>query len=208
MHGHPTINSASRRFVGASDSAAEVDMDTAADFDEFVRAKRAALVRSAYLLTGDRHLAEDLVQSALARTHRGWARLEDPANAEAYTRKVMYHLQVSWWRRNRVAESMTDELPEPRPTGGPGEATGLTNRMTIHSALAKLSPKQRAVLVYRYFEDRTEAETAELMGVHIGTVKSQTAKALVRLRAVAPELADLYAARVSGAVADDDDDDD
>jgi RNA polymerase sigma-70 factor (sigma-E family) len=183
-------------------------MDSAAEFDTFVRAKRPALVRSAYLLTGDRHLAEDLVQSALARTHKSWARIADPANAEAYTRKVMYHLQVSWWRRNRVAESMTDEMPEPRPTGGPGEATGLTNRMTIHSALAKLSPKQRAVLVYRYFEDRTEAETAELMGVHIGTVKSQTAKALVRLRAVAPELADLYAARVSGAVADDDDDDD
>ncbi|HEU0238059.1 MAG TPA: SigE family RNA polymerase sigma factor [Micromonosporaceae bacterium] len=183
-------------------------MDGAEEFDNFVRAKRAALVRSAYLLTGDRHLAEDLVQSALARTHRGWSRLSDPANAEAYTRKVMYHLQVSWWRRNRVAESMTDETPEPRPSGGPGEATGLTNRMTIHGALAKLSPKQRAVLVYRYFEDRTEAETAELMGVHIGTVKSQTAKALVRLRAVAPELAELYAARVAGAIADDDDDED
>jgi RNA polymerase sigma factor (sigma-70 family) len=119
----------------------------------------------------------------------------------------MYHLQVSWWRRNRVAESMTDETPEPRPTGGPGEATGLTNRMTIHGALAKLSPKQRAVLVYRFFEDRTESETAALMGVHVGTVKSQTAKALVRLRAVAPELAELYAARVSGAVDDGDDED-
>ena len=181
-------------------------MNGGGDFEEFVRAKRAALVRSAYLLTGDAHLAEDLVQSALARTHRSWSRLTDPANAEAYTRKVMYHLQVSWWRRNRVAESITDEAPEPRPTGGPGEATGLTNRMTIHGALGKLSAKQRAVLVYRYFEDRSEAETAELMGVQIGTVKSQTAKALVRLRAVAPELAELYAARVSGAIADDDED--
>ena len=181
-------------------------MGTGDEFDEFVRTKRGALVRSAYLLTGDRDLAEDLVQSALARTHRAWSRLAEPANAEAYTRKVMYHLQVSWWRRNRIVESMTEETVEPRPTGGPGEATGLTNRMTIHGALAKLSPKQRAVLVYRYFEDRSEAETADLMGVHIGTVKSQTAKALVRLRAVAPELAELYAARVSGAVADDEDD--
>lgn len=181
-------------------------MDSGGDFEEFVRAKRGALVRSAYLLTGDPYLAEDLVQSALARTHRSWSRLTDPANAEAYTRKVMYHLQVSWWRRNRVAESMTDAAPEPRPTGGPGEATGLTNRMTIHGALRKLSAKQRAVLVYRYFEDRSEAETAELMGVQIGTVKSQTAKALVRLRAVAPELAELYSARVSGAVADDEED--
>src|SRR5215467_12585242 len=169
----------------------------ASDFDTFIRTRQRSLLRSAYMLTGDQYLAEDLVQSALARTHQSWDRLADPANAEAYTRKVMYHLQVSWWRRNRVAESMTDTSPEPRPTGGPGEATGLTNRMTIHGALAKLSPKQRAVLVYRYFEDRTEAETAELMGVHIGTVKSQTAKALVRLRAVAPELAELYAARVA-----------
>ncbi len=181
-------------------------MTTGDGFDDFVRARRGALVRSAYLLTGDRDLAEDLVQAALERTHGGWARLSDPANAEAYTRKVMYHLQVSWWRRNRLAESVTDEAPEPRPNGGPGEATGLTNRMTIHAALAKLSPGQRAVLVYRYFEDRSEAETAELMGVHVGTVKSQTAKALVRLRAVAPELAELYVARVCGAVADDDDD--
>jgi RNA polymerase sigma-70 factor (sigma-E family) len=165
------------------------------DFDAFVRSRRRALLRSAYMLTGDQFLAEDLVQSALARTHRAWSRLADPANAEAYTRKVMYHIQVSWWRRNRVAESVTDTSPEPRPTGGPGEATGLTNRMTIQGALLKLSTKQRAVLIYRFFEDRTEAETAELLGVAVGTVKSQTAKALARLRTVAPELAQMYAAR-------------
>ncbi|HKD97712.1 MAG TPA: SigE family RNA polymerase sigma factor [Micromonosporaceae bacterium] len=167
----------------------------AGDFDTFVRTRQRSLLRSAYMLTGDQHLAEDLVQSALARTHQSWARLTDPANAEAYTRKVMYHLQVSWWRRNRVPESMTDTSPEPRPTGGPGEATGLTNRMTIQSALLKLSTKQRAVLILRFFEDRTEVETAEVLGVAVGTVKSQTAKALARLRAVAPELAQLYAAR-------------
>ena len=152
-------------------------------------------MRSAYLLTGDQHLAEDLVQSALARTHRAWRHLHASGNAEAYTRRTMYHLQVSWWRRNRVAESMTDTSPEPRPTGGPGEATGLTNRMTIQAALLKLSTKQRAVLILRFFEDRTEVETAEVLGVAVGTVKSQTAKALARLRAVAPELAQLYAAR-------------
>lgn len=167
----------------------------ASDFDTFVRTRQRSLLRSAYMLTGDQYLAEDLVQSALARTHQSWDRLADPANAEAYTRKVMYHLQVSWWRRNRVAESMTDTYPEPRPTGGPGEATGLTNRMTIRSALLKLSAKQRAVLILRFFEDRTEVETADVLGVSVGTVKSQTAKALARLRSVAPELAQLYAAR-------------
>ena len=172
-------------------------MDTDdSDFEAFVRASSRALHRSAYLLTGDLHLAEDLVQSALARTHRAWSRLESPANAEAYTRKIMYHLQVSWWRRGRVAESITDAPIEPTPTGAPGEATGLTNRMTIHGALQKLSPKQRQVLIYRYFEDHTEAETAELLGITVGTVKSQTARALTKLRAVAPELAQLYAARV------------
>ncbi len=169
----------------------------AGDFEAFVRTRQRSLLRSAYMLTGDQHLAEDLVQSALARTHQSWSRLTDPANAEAYTRKVMYHLQVSWWRRNRVPESMTDVSPEPRPTGGPGEATGLTNRMTIQAALLKLSAKQRAVLILRFFEDRTEVQTAEVLGVTVGTVKSQTAKALARLRAVAPELAQLYAARAS-----------
>jgi RNA polymerase sigma-70 factor (sigma-E family) len=166
------------------------------DFESFVRARRRSLLRSAFLLTGDEHLAEDLVQSALVRTHKAWSTLQDPANADAYTRKVMYHMQVSWWRRHRVPESVTDTSPEPRQTGGPGEATGLTNRMTIHGALQKLSAKQRAVLIYRFFEDRTEAETAELLGVAVGTIKSQTAKALARLRTVAPELAQLYAARV------------
>ena len=169
------------------------------DFEAFVRNASRGLHRSAYLLTGDLHLAEDLVQSALARTHRAWSRIEDPANAEAYTRKVMYHLQVSWWRRNRVPESITEDAVEPRPNGGPGEATGATNRMTIHGALPKLSPKQRQVLIYRYFEDRTEVETAELLGIAVGTVKSQTAKALMKLRDVAPELAQLYAARVDSA---------
>jgi RNA polymerase sigma-70 factor (sigma-E family) len=175
------------------------DDASANDFEDFVRGSSRALHRSAYLLTGDKYAAEDLVQSALARTHRAWARIEDPANAEAYTRKVMYHLQVSWWRRNRVPESVTEDTVEPRPDGGPGEATGVANRMTIHGALQKLSPKQRQVLIYRYFEDRTEVETAELLGISVGTVKSQTAKALEKLRAVAPELAQLYAGRVSAA---------
>jgi RNA polymerase sigma-70 factor (sigma-E family) len=162
------------------------------EFDSFVRARTPALLRSAYLLTGDQHLAEDLVQSALARTHQSWRRLHDAGNAEAYTRKTMYHLQVSWWRRGRVAESLTGEPPEPRPRGGgsgAGEhATGSVTRITLRAALQKLTSRQQAVLVLRFFEDRTEAEAAEMLGVSVGTVKSQTAKALARLRAVAPEL--------------------
>ncbi|MER7003817.1 SigE family RNA polymerase sigma factor [Dactylosporangium sp. NPDC000555] len=162
------------------------------EFDSFVRSRSAALLRSAYLLTGDQHLAEDLVQSALARTHRSWNRLHDRGNAEAYTRKIMYHLQVSWWRR-RVAESMPGDLPEPRRDGtSVDHADQTTVRMTLRAALLKLSVKQRAVLVLRFFEDCTEAEAAELLGVTVGTIKSQTSKALAKLRTVAPELAELY----------------
>jgi DNA-directed RNA polymerase specialized sigma24 family protein len=80
------------------------DGDAAGEYDAFVRARTPALLRSAYLLTGDQHLAEDLVQTALARTHVAWRRLRQPGNAEAYTRRVMYNAQVSWWRRRRVAE--------------------------------------------------------------------------------------------------------
>jgi RNA polymerase sigma-70 factor (sigma-E family) len=166
------------------------------EFDAFVRSRSGALLRSAFLLTGDQHLAEDLVQSALARTHRSWHRLHDRGNAEAYTRKTMYHLQVSWWRR-RVAESLPGDLPEPRRGGGGTAAGGdhadqTTIRLTLRAALLRLSVKQRAVLVLRYFEDCSEAEAAELLGVAVGTVKSQTAKALAKLRVVAPELSALY----------------
>src|SRR6266545_953410 len=160
------------------------------EFDSFVRGRTPALLRSAYLLTGDQHLAEDLVQSALARTHRAWSRLHASGNAEAYTRRTMYHLQVSWWRRGRVAESYPGELPEKGAERDQHDATD--TRLVLRAALLKLSSRQRAVLVLRFFEDRTETESAELLGVTVGTVKSQTAKALARLRTVAPELAELY----------------
>jgi RNA polymerase sigma factor (sigma-70 family) len=102
----------------------------------------------------------------------------------------MYHLQVSWWRRRRVAESLSGQPSEPsQPPGGDDDATA--QRLTTRAALLKLTPRQRAVLVLRYFEDRTEADTAEVLGVAVGTVKSQTARALQRLRAIAPELAEL-----------------
>jgi DNA-directed RNA polymerase specialized sigma24 family protein len=82
------------------------------EYEQFVRARTPALIRVAYLLTGDQQLAEDLVQEALARTHLAWGRLRDTGNADAYARKVMYHRQVSWWRRRSVAESLPGTLPE------------------------------------------------------------------------------------------------
>lgn len=148
------------------------------EFDLFVRTRTHALLRSAYLLTGDQQLAEDLVQSALTRTHQSWKRLADTANAEAYTRRTMYHLQVSWWRRRRVAEVMPERMPDP-PRDDHAAAVSL--RLAMRDALSQLSAKQRAVLVLRFFEDFTEREVADLLGVSLGTVKSQTAKALARL---------------------------
>jgi len=161
------------------------------EFSSFARSRTPALLRSAYLLTGDQHLAEDLVQASLARTYVAWRRLKDPANAEAYTRKVMYRLQVSSWRRRRMRESVTADVPEPRRAGAdPTDAADV--RIVLRAALLKLPLRQRAVLVLRFFEDHTEAEAAELLEVTVGTVKSQTAKGLARLRAIAPELADPY----------------
>jgi RNA polymerase sigma-70 factor (sigma-E family) len=156
-------------------------------FESFVRARTPALLRSAYLLTGDQQLAEDLVQTALAKTSLAWRRLERERSAEAYVRRVMYHQQVSWWRRRRVAETPYGQLPE---TVTSDSSDGTATRVAVASALARLTPRQRAVLVLRYFDDQPDSVVAELLGISIGTVKSQTHKALARLRVVAPELAD------------------
>lgn len=167
------------------------------EFTSFARHRTQALLRSAYLLTGDQHLAEDLVQASLARTYVAWRRLDDPTNAEAYTRKVMYRLQISWWRRRKLRESVTADLPEPRRVGtDPTDTVDI--RIVLRAALLKVPPRQRAVLVMRFFEDHTEAEVADLLDVTVGTVKSQTAKGLARLRTIAPELAEPYTKERSG----------
>jgi RNA polymerase sigma-70 factor (sigma-E family) len=152
------------------------------DFAEFVRARTPPLLRAAYLLTGDQHLAEDLVQSALARTHRSWRRAA-AGNPEAYVRKTMYHLQVDRWRRRRFTESaLTAEI-----TGDDDPGTAADARLDLRRALLRLGPRQRAVLVLRYFDDLTEAETARVLNCAVGTVKSQAAKGLARLRTLMAE---------------------
>ena len=165
-------------------------MDATGDpaFLEFVRTRSAALLRSAYLLTGDRHLAEDLVQTALAKTALRWNRIEQ-RNAEAYTRRVLYHEQVDGWRRKKVAEAFPGELPDRAHFGSESERSDL--KVVVQQALSRLGPRQRAVVVLRFFEDRTERETAEILGCSIGTVKSQAHRALATLRAAAPDLLDV-----------------
>jgi RNA polymerase sigma-70 factor (sigma-E family) len=157
----------------------------AVEFEEFVRARSASLWHAAYLLTGDRHQAEDLLQTALERAAVRWERLDRP---ESYVRKVLYSQAVSWWRRRqrRVSEVLVDTPPEPG-----GEPREPEVQIVVAQALHRLTPRQRAVLVLRYLEDCTEVEAARLLNVSVGTVKSQTRHALRRLRLLAPELAGL-----------------
>ena len=174
------------RGIDSGASAARTD----GDYADFVRGRTAALLRAALVLTGDQGLAEDLVQSALARTHLAWSRLSEQGNAEAYTRKVMYHLQVDWWRRKRVLETLPGVVPE-LPAGDNADAVVL--RVSVARALDQLTPRQRAVIALRFFEDQTESEAATVLSCSVGTVKSQTAKALAKLKRLCPELAPEHA---------------
>ena len=159
-------------------------MVTDEQFTAFVAARTPALSRTAYLLTGDAHLAEDLVQTALFQAAKAWHRIEgDP---EPYVRRILYTQNVSRWRRIRFAEvALGDHDRATAPAADPDV------RLTLQDALARLTQRQRTVLVLRYYEDLTEVETARVLGIGSGTVKSIGRQALARLRTLAPELADL-----------------
>ncbi|MEW9550267.1 SigE family RNA polymerase sigma factor [Nonomuraea sp. NPDC050783] len=158
-------------------------MDHHEGFREFVLARQQALVRTAYLLVGDPHLAEDLLQSVLANVVGQWPKLVRDGNPEAYTRRALVNQYISWRRRPRP-ESPSATLPE----HGFSPVEAALDRLVLRRALARLTRKQRAVIVLRYWEDLTEAQTAEVLGCSVGTVKSQTHHALARLRTLAPEL--------------------
>lgn len=164
----------------------------AGDFDDFVRAYTPTLLRTAYLLTGDQHHAEDLVQSALARAHRSWHRIDD--SPFGYVRRTMYHLQVATWRRRRIREWLGSTTAEPIPE--PDVATAADIRLTLQKALSQLTDKQRAVVVLRFYEDRSVEDTATVLRCSTGTVKSQTAKALAKLRQLMPSMAGLLEGRL------------
>ncbi|MGN9911211.1 SigE family RNA polymerase sigma factor [Phytohabitans sp. LJ34] len=161
-------------------------MDRYEGLREFVVARGPALSRTAYLLTGDHTLAEDLLQHALAKTAAHWRRVVEGGNPEGYVRRVMVNERTSRWRRRRyveVSDAAAGDLPGPAD-----EAEAAVRRISLRRALAALPPRQRAVVVLRFFEDLSEAQTAEAMGCSVGTVKSQTHDALARLRALAPDL--------------------
>jgi RNA polymerase sigma-70 factor (sigma-E family) len=149
-------------------------MEDEAEFDSFVTARSPALLRTAYLLVHDEALAEDLLQTSLAKAWFAWSRIE--GEPEAYVRRILVTTSASWWRRKWTRETPTAELPERVSSDGSHEWQDLWD------AIGNLPGRQRAVVVLRYLEDRTEAETARLLGCSLGTVKSQCAKALAKLR--------------------------
>ena len=161
-------------------------MDERETFTRWAGERQLALLRTAVLLTGDHHRAEDLVQDALTKVAVRWRRLRD-GNPEAYARQVIVRDNISWWRKHR-REQVTD-VPD-RTDASDGYAAADTRR-ALADALAALTPRQRAVVVLRYYDDLSERETADVLGVSVGTVKSQTHLSLRRLREAAPELADL-----------------
>jgi RNA polymerase sigma-70 factor (sigma-E family) len=161
------------------DGAAEVE------FTAFVAERTHALFRTAYALTGNQHAAEDLLQAALAKLALAWSRVSvDP---EAYTRRIIYREHISLWRRMwKRNETPTADPPDWRVSAIDHSGAAL-DRVVLRKVLLTLPPRQRAVIVLRYLEDRSEQEVAEILGCSTGTVGSQASRALSKLRAALGE---------------------
>ena len=155
--------------------------DQDAGFTAFVQAHTGSLHHTAYLLTGNRQTADDLLQDALLKTWLAWRKIDQRA-AWAYTRKVMVNLTTDRWRRRRY-EAITIDIDERRrDPGGEAGFEGVEDRAFIVRQLAGLTPHERAMVVLRYYADLSEADVAEQLGVSVGTVKSTCSRALARLR--------------------------
>ncbi|ANW18477.1 SigE family RNA polymerase sigma factor [Streptomyces clavuligerus] len=153
---------------------------TEAEFTAYVQERRSSLYATAYHLTGDRFEAEDLLQSALFSTYRAWDRISDKAAVGGYLRRTMTNLHISAWRRRKLNEYPTEELPE---TAGDTDAMrGTELRAVLWQALARLPELQRTMLVLRYYEGRTDPEIAQILDISVGTVKSSIWRSLRRLR--------------------------
>lgn len=149
------------------------------EFRVFVTARRPALLRTALMLTGDRCEAEDLLQAALAKTYLAWDRINDHAALDGYVRRAMTNINISWWRRRRLEEYPTDEMPDTPIADHTGRSA---LRDALERLLDRLPARQRVFVVLRYVEDLTEPEIAERLGVSVGTVKSTVSRAMAKLR--------------------------
>lgn len=157
-------------------------------FEEFVRARSRALLRTAFLLTGDKGHAEDLLQTVLIKVSRRWSSIDGPP--EGYVRAALVNTALTRRSRRRFAETSLALVAE---RAAPDEWTTVDLRDLLVRSLFKLPPRQRAVLVLRYFEDLSEHETATALGCSVGTVKSQASRGLVRLRELTQDRHDLSA---------------
>ncbi|WP_189862874.1 SigE family RNA polymerase sigma factor [Streptomyces poonensis] len=151
-------------------------------FSSYVRARQPVLLRTARSLTANPSDAEDLLQTALTKTYVAWDRIEDHRALDGYVRRALLNTRTSQWRKRRVDEFTCDELPEPEvmPVGDPAEQQALHDAMW--RAIMRLPARQRAMVVLRYYEDLSEVQTAEVLGVSVGTVKSAVSRALGKLR--------------------------
>jgi len=159
-----------------------VDDASERDFREYVVSRRGILEREAYLLVGDEHLAEDLVQMALAKAYVSWKRVNNSQYPDAYVRRILINANTSRLRKRRIREILTDTAVETKDAYVAPHAGTDTTRIDILRALMALPKRQRTAVVLRYWADLPEAEVAAAMGCSVGTVRSQSSKALAKLR--------------------------
>ena len=164
--------------MGGTDQSRSSARD--AEFAEYMAARQPSLLRTAYLLTGDRHAAEDLVQSSLAKLYLSWDKVQRRELVDGYVRRIMVNENNSLWRRAwKRKEVTTDEVPD---YVGVSDIHDDGRKSALWEFVQTLPKKQRAVIVLRYYEDLSEAEIAETLGISVGTVKSQASRALASMR--------------------------
>lgn len=173
-------NAGEATYGKATGRSASETAEAEAAFTAYVQERRASLFATAYHLTGDRYEAEDLLQSALFSTYRAWDRISDKAALGGYLRRTMTNLHISAWRRRKLNEYPTEELPETAADADAMRGTEL--RAVLWQALVRLPETQRTMLVLRYYEGRTDPEIADILNISVGTVKSSIWRALRRLR--------------------------
>jgi RNA polymerase sigma-70 factor (sigma-E family) len=177
---------AARPAAAAGGDGRPGEMDDPA-FRDYVTARSRSLLRTAYLLTGNQADAEDLVQSALAKTYQAWDRIEDLGALDGYVRRAMVNTHISWWRRRKLEEFPTDELPDQVVADHSGDSD---LHEVLRQAIDRLPDRMRAAVLLRFYQDMTEAEIADALGVSLGTVKSTVSRAVAKLRIDAGLLAD------------------
>ena len=181
----PVCTSASNAATALAPASAAAGTQTFPypSFSSYVKARQPVLLRTARSLTANPSDAEDLLQTTLTKTYVAWERIEDHRALDGYVRRALLNTRTSQWRKRKVDEFACDELPEPEPVAAgddPAERQALHDAMW--RAITKLPARQRAMVVLRYYEDLSEAQTAEVLGVSVGTVKSAVSRALGKLR--------------------------